>query len=281
MQFIINTHFNLKSIFIVFIIILSIPRMTACRNQNVRPENYQSLLLHIYKDNQFLRTATGFIIRPNENYYLITSWQVVSGKNISNLKWLNKKKKVSPNTIKIFYNSQDSEKCIEKCEKLYNSNSSKRYKEFKIGNETVDVVAIPLSDTIGKIVLSPIEYDDELNFIEIRPTDRVIVLGFPLDIKNRPFFPIWKNGYIASEPYLDFEEKPIVLIDIKGLGGMVGSPVYLMGNRYISKNGKNQIYFGTSGLKSLFFGIYTHDNKNDIGKVWKSQYLVKLFKSLP
>jgi len=72
-------------------------------------------------------------------------------------------------------------------------------------------------------------------YINEQVSDRVSIVGFPLGLTvsenethwHKEYFPIWKTGYIASEPSINFESKPIFLIDSRTKEGNSGSPVYL------------------------------------------------------
>jgi hypothetical protein len=74
------------------------------------------------------------------------------------------------------------------------------------------------------------------------------VVGFPLGLVDRQdqhnVLPIYKSAHIASEPYLDFQGKPIVVIDATTRPGMSGSPVIVQ-----------QYHYGT--YRNRLVGIYT------------------------
>lgn len=57
--------------------------------------------------------------------------------------------------------------------------------------------------------------------LKVRPTTTITLIGYPYgfyDKKNS--LPIWKTGSIASEPEIDFENKPLFLIDVSAFPGM-------------------------------------------------------------
>ena len=57
----------------------------------------------------------------------------------------------------------------------------------------------------------------------------MFVIGYPLGLSgsssDRDAMPIYKRGSIASEPLLDYDERPCLLIDCRTFSGMSGSPV--------------------------------------------------------
>jgi hypothetical protein len=67
--------------------------------------------------------------------------------------------------------------------------------------------------------------------IKIRPTSGATLLGYPYgfyDTVNR--LPVWKTGHVASEPSVDFEGRPVFLVDVSAFPGMSGSPVLAAAN---------------------------------------------------
>lgn len=75
--------------------------------------------------------------------------------------------------------------------------------------------------------------------IKIRPTSGATLLGYPYgfyDTVNR--LPVWKTGHVASEPSVDFENKPVFIVDVSAFPGMSGSPVLAVANGiYESEDG--------------------------------------------
>lgn len=58
--------------------------------------------------------------------------------------------------------------------------------------------------------------------------DRIVVLGYPLNlVEGGHCIPIARGGVISSEPELNFDGRPIILIDSKMIRGSSGSPVFL------------------------------------------------------
>jgi hypothetical protein len=53
----------------------------------------------------------------------------------------------------------------------------------------------------------------------------VFILGYPLNIRAGGAFPVWKRASIASEPEIDLDSLPQVLVDTATYKGMSGSPV--------------------------------------------------------
>ena len=244
-----------------------------------RIESVQSLYIEVLRDGVPLGSATGFIIKSNTQNYLITNWHVVTNKNPVTRNWLDPKMQISPNRIAIMQNAKILGNYNVRFENLTDAQGNTLYKDFKIGNEMVDVVAVPLKDTVGDIIIYPVNYRKDEDSLVIQPTDRVFVLGFPKGIHSAPFLPIWKSGLIASEPDIDQEGKPIIWLDIASYGGMSGSPVYLITDKLNYKNGSSVNLMG--GNESFFMGVFSHGQDINVGALWKGSFLKKLFESLP
>src|SRR3989339_154636 len=204
-----------------------------------RIESVQSLYIEVFRNNTPLGSATGFVYKSSSQYYLITNWHVVTNKNPVTKDWLDSNMKISPNRIGIMQNAKQLGKYNFRFENLSDKDSNILYKEFTIGKEMIDVVAIPLKDTLGDIILYPVDFSNEMDSLLLQPTDRLFVLGFPKGISSAPFLPIWKSGLIASEPDIDQEGKPIIWLDIASYPGMSGSPVYLITDKLNYKNGSS------------------------------------------
>ena len=90
--------------------------------------------------------------------------------------------------------------------------------------------------------------------MKLRPTTPVTLIGYPYgfyDAKNA--LPIWKTGSVASEPDIDFDGKPLMLIDVAAFPGMSGSPAFA------TAYGMYEMHDGTGvtpGGVQQFIGIY-------------------------
>lgn len=164
-----------------------------------------------------------------------------------------------------------------------------------------DVAVIPLvSSLYGDTKVFGISEDWTRGDIKVRPTSTVTLIGYPYgyyDKKNR--LPIWKTGSIASEPSVDFEGKPLFLIDISAFPGMSGSPVLLIAyGAYETIEGHT-----TVGHIQKFLGIYASmqmlkehkyleeipsdsrigivlDESLEIGHIWKAGLITDVVKKI-
>ena len=135
----------------------------------------------------------------------------------------------------------------------------------------------------------------------IRPATTVTLVGYPYgyyDIKNA--LPIWKTGTVASEPAIDFDGKPLLLVDVSAFPGMSGSPVFAIASGIYEKADGSAV---TPGSVREFLGIYAsmqmvgkdkfleqiaHSAKLgirdyeslEIGHVWKAKLVIDTAKKI-
>lgn len=243
-----------------------------------RIESLQSLYVEVYKDNQKLGSATGFIIRSKTQNYLVTNYHVLTLKNPFTNQFIDTIRKISPNKIKIMQHGKVLGKYQITIEPLFDEKGNRLWHENKFNNNTIDVVELPLKDT-NNIIIYPVSYKSIYDSdLILRPTDRVFILGFPLSLHSEPFLPIWKSGLLASEPDINQDGLPITFVDEITYDGMSGSPVYYISDKIISHG--NLMEF--SDLVSIFVGVFSAQQIDNVfGILWKGKFLQAIFDKLP
>jgi hypothetical protein len=90
--------------------------------------------------------------------------------------------------------------------------------------------------------------------IKMRPTSGATLLGYPYGFADTAHdLPVWKTGHIASEPSVDFDNKPVFLVDVSAFPGMSGSPVLAVANGiYENEDGQMR-----SGRVLKLLGIFS------------------------
>lgn len=85
---------------------------------------------------------------------------------------------------------------------------------------------------------------------ELNALEELVMVGYPIglwDVKNN--FPIFRKGFTAAHPAIDFNENGIGLVDMTCLPGSSGSPIYVLNEGgYKDKKGNlcwgsNRVYF--------------------------------------
>lgn len=232
------------------------------------------LYLETYLGEQRLGVATGFVVKKNESYYLITNWHVVTGRNpFNNNLPLSTTGVADPNILRVWFHGQNLGNWISKEIRLINEAGDKLWFEHE-RCEQVDVVAIPFTITedikIYEIDLAMADFD-----LIIYPSEAVSIIGFPMALTSGGKFPIWKTGHVASDIDIDWDGKPAFLIDATTKGGMSGSPV--IAKRvciYQTSHGN------TVGNAVRFLGVYSgreiSESGVEVGFVWKPRVISEI-----
>jgi hypothetical protein len=167
-----------------------------------------------------------------------------------------------------------------KTEALVDASGVPLWKEHPIHKEKVDVVALPLTEISGIAT-----YPHALTggtLLAIGPTEVVSVIGFPFGLTSGGLFAIWATGFIASEPEVELDNLPLMLIDCRGRPGQSGSPVvaYRNGGTAVLEDGSTA-FFGGPVFRLL--GIYSGrvNEQSDLGRVWKTSAIQQLVDSIP
>ncbi len=164
-----------------------------------------------------------------------------------------------------------------------------------------DIAIIPLDASLyNDVVVSAISEDWAKGDIKVRPTSTITLIGYPhgyYDKKN--WLPVWKTGSIASEPDVDFEGKPLFLVDISAFPGMSGSPAFAIAyGAYETIAGPT-----TVGHVQKFLGIYASNQvvteemyleeiisesktglvvskSLELAHIWKASLIMKIIKEI-
>ena len=224
-------------------------------------------------NEQELASATGFIVKRNNEYFLITNRHVVTGRhNITN-KCLDEKHSGIPNNLMAWIPFNDGIMINWKAVSisLYDENENPIWMEHPIYKNKIDVVALKLSMNIDDIFC----YNLMSDYVPI-VTGSVFIIGYPYGFNVNPKigkYAIWSNGTIASDPALnlniDEEQLPAFLIDAKTRQGQSGSPVIYYNASGIDVNERGIGILG--GPVKHEIGIYSGriDSESDLGYVWK------------
>ena len=93
----------------------------------------------------------------------------------------------------------------------------------------------------------------EKDIEELSALEELVMVGYPIGLwDTRNNFPIFRRGYTASHPAIDFNERGIGLVDMACFPGSSGSPIYILNeNGYSNRMGK--IYLG--GQRLMLIGV--------------------------
>lgn len=243
---------------------------------NISLPSIQSLLIKMEFNETQLSTGTGFVvISPNGTPHLITNRHNVTGRDQNTGKPLSSTLGI-PNYITIIHNSSIGiGQWVEKREPLYIDDNPRWIEHPELGAKA-DFVALPLKNLSG-VDLYPHHPQNPGPEIAIGPAERLSVVGFPFGISAGGGYAVWATGFMASEPDVNHDNLPIILIDCRSRQGQSGSPVlaYRSGGPVIMTDGSA---LGFPGPVIRFIGIYSGriNSESDIGIVWKAGALAEL-----
>jgi len=215
-----------------------------------------SLMLEILFNEIRLATATGFVIKHNGLYYLATNKHVVTGCNPDTGKLVSKELAI-PNILVINHHVVGGGWVARKIF-LYRGDNDPNHDKKKW---------LEHPDSHVDVVLVPIEHDSELVFNELPlmlanvdiipvPAMPISIVGFPFGRTASEKWPIWVTGFIASEPDIDIDGKPLFYVSAPGREALSGSPVFLrLLNGTFQTKFHNMIFNGAYVTK--FMGIYS------------------------
>lgn len=239
--------------------------------------------------NTQMATATGFLYEYDDEIFLITN-----GHNITRINPGTNRRIIDSAAFPVYIRTKglhvlpNKENILAVTEffivELYEDSEFRKPKWLvhPENGHSIDVVAIPVEKRAKipeHIKLFPInKYNFDTEFEE-RVGDDVFILGYPFDLTGSLELPIWKRGTIATEPLLDMEGLPKMLVDTATRQGMSGAPVLMrrtgvhwVGNTSLS--GKEFI-----GLIQNFIGVYSgrlgaeDEFKAQLGIVWKKKVI--------
>jgi len=230
-------------------------------------------------DGQVLGSGTGFVANSAVGPVLMTNLHIVTGIHPETGIILSPTGGV-PNEILIHHNLADHlGQWIPRTESLLENGEPRWLRHPRLGPET-DFVALPLRE-LNDTVLFPHSLGLGDPLIVVGPAEKVSVVGFPFGIRTGGSLALWTTGYVASEPQIDHDGRPIFLIDCRARPGQSGSPVIAQrsGGMLPLEDGSSKVF---SGPVSRFLGIYSGriNPESDLGIVWKAEVIKELVASL-
>jgi hypothetical protein len=232
-----------------------------------------------------LSKATCFFIKRNSKTYLITNWHVVSGRNSETKECLSNTCGIPNNLLIQIHKNQDTIDFENFEIPLNDENNKNLWFEHPQFSSNVDVVAIEviIPDNLSVFDIEMFIEPFNENTNESIAND-VFIIGYPFGKSEDEIFPIWKRASIASEPCINIEGLPKMLVDTASRNGMSGSPVILYEKRSTAiiegdptvKGGITKISHYFMKLVGVYSGRIGVDDKNikaQLGIVWKSNVI--------
>jgi hypothetical protein len=238
----------------------------------------QSLLIELRYAGQGLATGTGFVADSPAGPVLVTNWHNIAGRHLQTGQPLSPTGAV-PDEIAIVHNrAQRPGEWVVRKEKLH-QNGKIRWFEHPVLGTRADLAALPLTD-VDDVALYPHDITGGAK-IRVGPADPVSVIGFPFGLQAGGSLAVWATGFVASEPDIDFNGLPVMLIDCRTRQGQSGSAVvaYRSGGAVAMADGNTSVF---TGPLWRFLGVYSGrlNDQSDLDLVWKASAVAELVASV-
>jgi hypothetical protein len=234
----------------------------------IDPLSCVPLQLECFLRGNLIGTGTGFVIIYGGTNYLITCWHVVTGRHSATGKPMATTGVADLDAVGIWYHDakrlgswrQITEPLIDV------TKGNRLWKEHPLSRQ-VDVIALALKPC-DDVKVHNLDTSLARTDLVVYPSEPVSIVGYPFGIAAAGKFPIWKTGHIAYDIDLDYDKKPVFLVDATTRPGMSGSPVFA---RRIGgyRSSKGVFHLGKNALR--FLGVYSGRIREqaDVGMVWK------------
>lgn len=218
--------------------------------------------LRVVRGDLDLGHATGFLWLHRGVLSLLTNWHVVTGRNPSTLRAVDRTTAAEPDALLIRHWDARGVERVRRVPLLAAGVPAWRvHPEFGRG---MDVVCIPLArpGSLRRAALNERVVGD----VGIHVGAPLFILGFPFAPER---YPIWKLATVASEPALTPSLRRHLLVDTASRPGMSGSPVV--------RRRMDRPVGGTGTVETSFVGVYSGrlDTRNpmdaQLGMVWPAR----------
>ena len=234
----------------------------------IDPLSCVSLYVECFFQGTLIGRGTGFIIIYGGVNHLITNWHIVTGRDPNTGEPMSTTGVADPDTIGIWHHdARRLGSWHRKDEPLIDpTTGNKLWKEHHLGRQ-VDVIALALK-TYEDTKVYDLDTSLAQTDLVLAPSELVSIVGFPFGIAAAGKFPIWKTGHIASDIDLDYDGKPVFLVDVTTRPGMSGSPVFA---RRIGGYRSSTAMWHLGGSAVRFLGVYSGRIREqaEVGMVWK------------
>ena len=242
------------------------------------------LHLKFRETDTVLSSGTGFVYEKDQASYLVTNWHVVAGRDPNTGECVSDTKGI-PDIISTMFRHRDQPgNCHREEIELYRDSQMRKptWYEHPHYGRSVDVVVLPLSEYVRTnyrlFPINTIEFD--ATFAE-EVADEAFVVGYPFFDTTYLQLPIWKRASIASEPSVDLDQLPKLLIDTATRPGLSGSPVIMQRVGLHGMTGNTMKGNELIGRIRNFIGVYSgrigaHELKAQLGIVWKARVIAEI-----
>lgn len=228
-------------------------------------------------NGQPMKSATAFVWKHDHQYYLITNWHVVTGRNFytGDLETT-----VRPEALHAQFNLAIGTFAKRQWNiRLRDDEGRALWLVYPVHGHRIDVVALPLPMRGDEFLLDMYPINSIISKpLRIRVGMEVFILGYPFG-DDPPAFPVWKRGTIASEPDLVLLSSGHYLVDTASRPGMSGAPVILRSwtNDYVEGGMRALSDQAATNLIGVYSGrLVASSEEAQIGLVWHESYITDI-----
>ncbi|MBW0114928.1 S1 family peptidase [Pseudonocardia abyssalis] len=238
------------------------------------PNSVASLLIEPGIGAEPIASGTAFVVTADGRHYIITNRHNVTGRDSRNRPVSDTSR--MPDTLHIWHYDGDGRRISWRkiIEPLYLSPGHPAWFEHPVHGAKVDVVALPVTWTEDVTFLPHDQQSYERTSVAVRVAADVSIIGFPYGLTGGGALGIWSRGTIATEPDIDFDDLPLLLVDSRTRSGQSGSPViFTTGGKSVpTKDGGTMM---GSGDETILVGVYSGrvNAESDLGFVWKASVI--------
>ena len=229
--------------------------------------------IQTWDDHGILGAGTGFFYECGKEWFLITNWHVVTGKDPFNKSPMFEggclPTYIRPKFFAYIPGTNGSTPVAQRID-IYHETKPLWYEHPELGSKC-DVIALPLNrpSSCPEYMHNAANRISSMR-IPVEPGGVVFVIGFPMTISVGAGLPLWKSGYIASEPTYDVTldgqladigglkegiTLPAFFVDAQTREGMSGAPVFA---QYVGNWDSKAPYAGLDSTKPEFW------NRSDV-----------------
>jgi len=197
----------------------------------------------MYDELGLISTGTAFFYSYADKWFLVTNWHNISGKNFLNKMPLTKYRFPTYIKAKIsaYIPGENGFAPVAQRVEIYKDYQPVWFQHPGLGSDC-DVIAIPMSRPAScPEFMHNAANKISANRIPVKPGNSAFIIGFPKSLSVGFGLPLWKSGYIASEPHYPVKiggdiseigglqngkELPAFYLDSQTREGMSGSPVF-------------------------------------------------------
>ncbi len=248
------------------------------KNIVIDPFSAVPLYLKVMRKQTQLSIATGFAYKHAAELFLVTCWHVLSGRYPESGQPIDQTTGAVPDHLRVVFPIKEKlGHWLPGDIPVVSEDNAPLWFQHPIHGQRIDVAVLPFT-CLPDLTVYPLNDCPMTDDMAFAVGHDVFILGFPLGLRAGGAFPVWKRGSVASEPDLDLEGLPVIMVDTATYSGMSGSPVVArQWNQYQSRNGNLAISPGNTFTRIV--GVYSgrkvgaQGDASQLGQVWKGSVI--------